>query len=228
MVGKAEDIRRMFAGIHRTYDLLNHLLSAGRDRSWRRRARELAAPAPGERVLDVCTGTGDLALEFQGRAGLVVGVDFVPAMVERARRKAGRRRERPAMLLGDALRLPFAADSFDVVTMAFGLRNLEDLDAGLRELRRVTRPGARVVILEFTRPTGRLSSWSFRFVRAVLPRLGRLVSGHAWAYTYLPESILDFADREQLRERMLRAGLEEVEIVPMRPDFVTVHLGRRS
>lgn len=220
----------MFAGIAPRYDLLNHLLSANRDVGWRRETVAAGAVLPGESVIDVCTGTGDLALEW-GRAlggrGTVVGTDFCEPMVRLGREKA--RREGSAVRLGvaDTLRLPFADGSFHAASVGFGIRNVADLGAGVAEMARVVRRGGRVVILEFTRP----SNPAFRFLYYVyflllLPLLGNLVSGSRQnAYGYLPRSVLSFPDRERLARVMEGAGLTDVRIRDLSLGIVTVHVG---
>jgi len=220
----------MFAGIAPRYDLLNHLLSANRDRGWRRETVAAGACRPGDPVLDVCTGTGDLAMEWSRTLGTrseVVGTDFCEPMVRLGLDKV--RRERLPVRLGvaDTLRLPFADGSFAAASVGFGIRNVADLVAGIREMTRVVRPGGRVVILEFTRP----SNPAFRLVYYVyflllLPLLGNLVSGSRQnAYGYLPRSVLSFPDRGRLKARMEEAGLRDVRILDLSLGIVTVHVG---
>jgi demethylmenaquinone methyltransferase/2-methoxy-6-polyprenyl-1,4-benzoquinol methylase len=204
-------VSRMFDRIAPTYDLLNHLLSANVDAAWRRRVVARLALTGSERCLDACTGTGDLALALlDGGAREVVGTDFAPQMLERARAKCG---ERIRFLEADTTNLPFADGEFDVATVAFGVRNLENLDAGLRDLRRVLRPGGRLAILEFSRPPNPLfrAVYHFYFL-LVLPVVGNLVSGgHENAYAYLPRSVMTFPEPDALDERLRRAGFAAVE-----------------
>jgi demethylmenaquinone methyltransferase/2-methoxy-6-polyprenyl-1,4-benzoquinol methylase len=220
----------MFAGIAPRYDLLNHLLSANRDHGWRRSTVEAGGVRPGERVLDVCTGTGDLALEWAralGPSSAVVGTDFCEEMVRLGRGKA--RGAAPAVRLGvaDTLRLPVRDGAFAAASVGFGIRNVADLDAGLREMARVVRPGGRVLVLEFTRPGNPL----FRFVYYVyflllLPLLGNVISGSRRnAYGYLPRSVLTFPDRHRLARRMEEAGLRDVAVHDLSLGIVTVHVG---
>jgi demethylmenaquinone methyltransferase/2-methoxy-6-polyprenyl-1,4-benzoquinol methylase len=220
----------MFAGIAPRYDFLNHFLSANRDHGWRRATVEEGRAGPADRVLDACTGTGDLALEWtraRPEAGAVVGTDFCEPMVRLGAGKASRAGAPVRLSVADTLRLPFRDGTFGVVSVGFGIRNVADLGAGLRELVRVARSGGRVVVLEFTRPSNPL----FRFVYFVyflllLPLLGNLVSGSRQnAYGYLPRSVLSFPDRDRLARMMEEAGLREVRVRDLSLGIVTVHAG---
>jgi demethylmenaquinone methyltransferase/2-methoxy-6-polyprenyl-1,4-benzoquinol methylase len=213
-------IQAMFGRITPTYDCLNHLLSLNADKRWRRRTVALARPRGP--VLDVCTGTGDLAAAFAAAGHPVVGVDFCGPMLRRGRDK--KECARVAFARGDALRLPFPDGAFDVVSVGFGIRNVADLDAGLRELARVARPGGRVAVLEFTPPRGRLVRF---YVRRVVPLLGNLVS-RTRAYTYLNRSVEEWAPPQELAERMRRAGCAAVEVVPLLFGIAAVHLGTKG
>jgi len=218
-------IQAMFADIAPRYDLLNHLLSLNVDRRWRRRAVRLARPAGP--VLDVCTGTGDLAATFAQATGRhVVGVDFCEPMLRHGTDK--KRCARVRFVRGDALALPLPDDAFDVVSVAFGIRNVADLDRGLRELVRVARPGGRVAILEFTRPKtpGIGPLYEFYFGR-ILPFLGNLIS-RSRAYTYLNRSVLDWASEEELAARLAAAGCSEVRVHPLTFGIAAVHIGRKG
>ena len=205
-------VRGMFAAIAPRYDLLNHVLSLNADRRWRRQAigRLGWEHAPGGTYLDLCAGTLDLAIELARRPGFrgcVVGADFALPMLELGRRKA------PwiGVVAADALELPFGARTFDGCVVGFGVRNLADLDRGLREIARVLRPGARAVILEFALPSGWPVKPLYRlYFHRVLPRIGRLVSKHRDAYRYLPASVTDFPAPEALRERMRQAAFARV------------------
>lgn len=207
----AAEVRRMFARIAPTYDLLNGLLSARRDRAWRRAA--VAAVDPGvERVLDMCAGTGDLALELarQRPGALVCAGDFCFEMLQRGLAKGLGRQALPATC--DALALPFADATFDAVTAAFGVRNFEDVEAGLQEMRRVTRPGGQILVLEFFRSESAWRDRPFQFYfRRVLPRVGRLVSRDRDAYAYLPRSVGRFATRTEFATLLRRCGYTQVE-----------------
>jgi demethylmenaquinone methyltransferase / 2-methoxy-6-polyprenyl-1,4-benzoquinol methylase len=230
---KAAAVQRMFGAIAPRYDLLNHLLSLNRDRAWRRRAVDrLLDGRPAEGLfLDACAGTLDLGCEIAARrtfAGRVIATDFTFAMLERGRRKAnGLAME---IACADAQRLPFPDNVFDGAAVAFGVRNLADLDVGLRELARVLRPGGRLVILEFATP-----SWQpFRglyllYFRRVLPFVGRLVSRHGSAYSYLPASVLAFPEPAALADRLEQAGFAApVRWETLTGGIVAVHVAERS
>jgi demethylmenaquinone methyltransferase/2-methoxy-6-polyprenyl-1,4-benzoquinol methylase len=214
----------MFDRIARVYDRMNSVMTAGMHHRWRRRAADLARVGPGSRALDVATGTGDLAIELAGRGASVVGLDFSERMLELARAKA----PEIEFVQGNALQLPYPDDSFDAVTVGFGARNFADLDRGLAELARVTRPGGRVVILEITSPQRPPLSWFFRlwFDRAV-PALGRL-AGDADAYTYLPSSVRRFPGPAELGAKLAAAGLVDVRWVLTAGGIIAIHAGTRS
>lgn len=220
----------MFARIAPRYDLMNALMTAGRDQAWRRRAARLAALAPGSLVLDLATGTADLALAFLAEtpARAVIGVDFVEDMLRLARDKLATRSERRVRLLAaDALALPFRDGTFGCVASAFLLRNLADLEAGLAEMRRVTASGGSVVALEITQPT--LPGWraAFRlYFHRVVPAVGALVARDRGAYTYLPQSVDRFVPPRELAGLMERAGLRDVRVVRLGLGTVTIHAGR--
>jgi demethylmenaquinone methyltransferase / 2-methoxy-6-polyprenyl-1,4-benzoquinol methylase len=222
----------MFAGIARRYDLLNHLLSGNADKRWRRRvARTLESSlVEGARVLDVACGTGDLS-RVLARAGAasVIGLDFCRPMLEIARRKAADDDRVVLFVEGDALRLPFADEAFDVVTIAFGLRNLAVVEEGLRELLRILKPGGRAAVLEFSSPVvpGFRALFSFYFTR-LLPRIGGWVSGSRGAYSYLPDSVSRFPDQERLAELMRGAGFEEVGYRNLTGGIAALHTGMRA
>ena len=218
----------MFAGIAGRYDLLNHLLSGNVDKRWRRLvARTLQPNLSGARVLDVACGTGDLSLVLaRAGAGEVVGLDFCRPMLEIARHKADG--QEIAFVEGDALRLPFEDESFDVVTIAFGLRNLAGVAEGLRELLRVLRPGGRAAVLEFSTPVvpGFRALFGFYFTR-VLPVVGGVVSGERGAYEYLPDSVSRFPDQKRLAELMRGVGFEEVGYRNLTGGVAALHTGTR-
>jgi demethylmenaquinone methyltransferase/2-methoxy-6-polyprenyl-1,4-benzoquinol methylase len=222
----------MFSGIARRYDLLNHLLSGNIDKRWRRKtARALESSlVEGARVLDVACGTGDLSLVLAeaGRAR-VVGLDFCRPMLEIARRKAAEGSRAIPFVEGDALRLPFADETFDAATIAFGLRNLAGVAEGLRELRRILKPGGRLAVLEFSSPVvpGFRALFRFYFTR-VLPRIGGLVSGSRGAYEYLPDSVTRFPDQKRLAELMRAEGFEGVEYSNLTGGIAALHTGTRA
>jgi len=230
---RARAIREMFAAISPRYDLLNHLLSFGRDRGWRKMAAELTADESVGSVLDVCAGTGDLGLEYAARmpTGEVVLADFCPEMLRLAREKVrgGRLNVAVRTCVADTTRLPFVDAQFDLSCVAFGMRNVVDRSVGLREMTRVVRRGGRVVVLEFSQPTKRWfrAVYYFYFLR-ILPVVGRVVSGTRMdAYGYLPRSVLAFSSPQDLRASMEGVGLVEVEVVPLMFGAVTVHIGRK-
>jgi demethylmenaquinone methyltransferase/2-methoxy-6-polyprenyl-1,4-benzoquinol methylase len=222
---EAGEVRDMFDRVARFYDLLNTVMSAGLHHRWRERAVDLAAVSPGDRVLDVATGTGDLALALARRVapgGEVVGSDFSEEMLARARRK-NRSPQTLSFEWGDALDLSYPDDSFDAATVGFAARNFADLAAGLREMRRVVRPGGRVVVLEFTTPT-RLPMSAFYGVwfDRVVPLLGR-ISNDPDAYTYLPNSVKRFPRPQGLAAEMERAGLCEIRYLLTAGGIVAIH-----
>src|SRR5215218_7947343 len=222
-------VRSMFDRIAGVYDLMNTAMTAGMHHRWRARAAELAQLAPGAAALDVCCGTGDLALELAGRVGpdgSVVGCDFSEPMLGAARAKGERRGSgRVRFEWADALELPYPDASFDAATIGFGARNLADLDRGLAELRRVVRPGGRLVILEITQPTRPpLSAFFSLWFDRIVPLLGTL-AGDRSAYTYLPESVKRFPSPRGLAERMAAAGFPRVRYLVLAGGIITIHAG---
>jgi demethylmenaquinone methyltransferase/2-methoxy-6-polyprenyl-1,4-benzoquinol methylase len=225
-------VERMFSAIAPRYDFLNRLLSAGRDRAWRRAAvRETELPREG-RLLDICAGTADVALEAarQFPDARISGVDFSPPMIALGQAKVARAglAERIWLQVAPAEALPFPDGDFDAVTIAFGLRNIPDRRHALREMLRVLRPGTRAVILEFATPPNPLfRSLYLWYFRRVLPRIGRWVSGHPSAYSYLPASVSEFPDPETLAVWMREAGFREVSYRLMTCGIVAIHVGVR-
>jgi len=230
---REEKIRGMFGSIAPVYDFLNHLLSLNVDRYWRWRTTKLAPPEAEGPILDVCTGTGDLALAYDRATGgklPIWGTDFCMPMLVPARKKADRAKagDRIKFLEADTQRLPFPADTFQLTTVAFGLRNVTDTDKGLAEMMRVTRPGGRVAILEFSRPRGIFLGGMYRlYFKNVLPLIGRMFSKDREAYSYLPASVMAFPDGEVLAERMRQHGLTEVKFHPMTFGIATLYIGRK-
>ena len=210
----------MFDRIAPVYDVMNRVMTAGLDRRWRRLTVE-AVVRPGDRVLDGCCGTGDLALAAR-RAGAVhvVGLDFSEAMLERARRKS----DDVEWVRGDLLALPFADGSFDAATVGFGVRNVADLEGGLRELRRVLRPGGRLGILEITRPRGLLRPFFRLWFDVLVPLAGKVLPGGS-AYAYLPASVKRFPGPEDLAAAFERAGLDDVRFRLLAGGIVALHTG---
>ena len=227
-------VRRMFGQIAPRYDLVNHLLSLSIDRRWRRRAVRLVPPRGTEPILDVCTGTADLALAYRrvaDDATPVIGSDFCRPMLAVAGRKCKRLGDRGRVRLveADTLRLPFPDNTFQVVSVAFGLRNVADTDAGLAEMIRVCRPGGRVAVLEFSMA----SVWPFRplyrwYFRRLLPWVGQAVARNdEAAYNYLPASVGAFPEREALAERMRAAGLRDVWFSGFTFGISTLYVGKK-
>ena len=228
-------IRRLFDGVAPRYDLLNHLLSFQLDRWWRRRAvAELACIRDG-RYLDACCGTGDLAFAIERRlrrlgGGRVMASDFSLNMLELGRRKRGVEATATCLLAGDTLKLPFDARSFDGITIGFGIRNVENLSGALEELARVLKPGARLVLLEFTAMTlPVLKNFYDFYSQRVLPRIGNWISGSRdRAYSYLQESIARWPRGEPLAEQMRARGYQEVRWRRLFPGNVALHVGLRA
>ena len=215
----ADAVRSMFDRIAPVYDAMNRAMTLGLDQRWRR-ATVAAAVRPGDRVLDACCGTGDLAIAAHRAGGRVTGVDFSEPMLARARRKAAV----VEWVRGDALTLPFAAEAFDVATVGFGVRNLDDLERGLAELRRVLRPGGRLGILEITRPRGVLAPFYGLWFDRLVPLLGRLLPGGS-AYTYLPASVRGFPGPDELAELLRAAGFTDVDYRLFAGGIVALHVG---
>jgi demethylmenaquinone methyltransferase / 2-methoxy-6-polyprenyl-1,4-benzoquinol methylase len=227
----AGQVNRMFDRIAGRYDLLNSLMTAGLHHSWRQRAADRAELRPGDTALDVCCGTGDLALELASRVspgGHAVGCDFSEPMLDLAREKAAERGEAAVRFeWADALSLPYDAERFDAVTVGFGVRNLSNLDRGVSEMARVLRPGGRLVILEITQPTRPpLSSFYSLWFDRVVPLLGRLTSDPE-AYNYLPESVRSFPPPAGLAGKMDAAGLERIRWTVLAGGIIAIHSGVR-
>ena len=215
-------VRSMFDRISPVYDAMNRTMTAGLDQRWRR-ATVAAVVRPGDRVLDACCGTGDLAVEALHVGGRVTGLDFSERMLERARRKSSE----IDWVQGDALSLPFEDGSFDAATVGFGVRNLDDLARGLAELRRVLRPGGRVAILEITRPRGVLAPFYRLWFDGLVPLLGKALPGGS-AYTYLPASVRRFPGPEELAELLRAAGFGDVRWKSFAGGIVALHIGMAS
>lgn len=214
----------MFDRIARVYDLMNQVMTVGMHHRWRERAVDLSGAGPGARVLDVATGTGDLAVALAARGADVVGMDFSEEMLELARSKA------PALRFewGNALELGYEDAAFDAATVGFGARNFADLEKGIGELARVVRPGGRVVILEITTPQKPPLSWFFRvWFDRIVPRLGRL-AGDPDAYSYLPNSVRRFPGPHELAATMARAGLVDVRYILTAGGIIALHVGTRA
>jgi demethylmenaquinone methyltransferase / 2-methoxy-6-polyprenyl-1,4-benzoquinol methylase len=222
----------MFDRVAGHYDTLNSVMSAGLHHRWRERAADRAGLSPGDSVLDVCCGTGDLALELSKRVapgGHVVGCDFSEPMLDLAREKASARAvEGVRFEWADALQLPYDAGRFDAVTVGFGVRNFADRERGLREMARVLRPGGRLVILEITQPTRPpLSTFFSLWFDRIVPLLGGAV-GNAEAYEYLPESVRSFPSPHGLAAEMDGAGLERIRYTVLAGGIIAIHSGTRE
>jgi len=219
----------MFDRIAGRYDLLNSVMTAGLHHRWRQRAADRAELGPGDAALDICCGTGDLALELASRvapAGNVIGCDFSEPMLDLAREKAAQQGAAGVRFeWADALHLPYDDGRFDAVTVGFGVRNLSDLDAGLREMRRVLRPGGRLAILEITQPTRPpLSTFYSLWFDRVVPLLGAFAADPE-AYSYLPESVRSFPSPRGLAEKMDAAGLERIRWTVLAGGIIAIHSG---
>ena len=230
----SERVRRMFGEIAPSYDRMNHLLSLNVDRYWRWWTVRKLAPQPGESILDVCTGTGDLALAFHRATGgksEIVASDFCREMLDIGRRKQAQARIGGELTFveADAQYLPFEADRFAIVSVAFGLRNIADTDRGLAEMTRVCRPGGQVAVLEFSTPRWQpfrgLYLWYFK---NILPRIGQFFARNkSAAYEYLPATVAQFPDGEALAERMRGVGLVNVKFWPLTGGIATLYVGRK-
>jgi demethylmenaquinone methyltransferase / 2-methoxy-6-polyprenyl-1,4-benzoquinol methylase len=233
----ARAVREMFTSIAPRYDLLNHVLSFNIDRMWWRRTarafRHIAA-RPEARILDLCCGTGDMTYALRRQAGksapLILGADFSHAMLQRAAAKSSgvQNGSRPRWIEADALSLPFPSAHFDLVTSAFGFRNLADYDAGLREILRVLLPGGECGILDFGEPKGTMGALYRIYFKQVLPRVGTMISGVRGPYAYLPASVERFPPPEEMLARMKRAGLAEATWTPYTFGIAGVYRGKKS
>ncbi len=229
--GKSAAVRMMFEEIAPRYDFLNHALSLNVDRRWRRRVVQSLASVlstPDARVLDICCGTADLSLELAGSAE-TWGLDFCHPMLTLGSRKAARSNTGVILIEGDALKTPFASNSFDAVTIAFGLRNLESAEAGLSEMERLLKPGGRAAVLEFSKPIvpvfREVYGWYFN---RVLPVVGKLVSGSRTAYRYLPDSVKVFPGQIELAAMMGEVGFSDVKYYNLFGGVAAIHLGDKA
>jgi len=223
-------VRRMFGEIAPRYDLMNHVLSGGVDYWWRWRTVGMVPPTGKAPILDVCTGTGDLAFAYRKKSGgrvPVIGTDFTFEMLQRAREKG--KSSDVLFMEADTQVLPFPSDTFQIVSVAFGLRNVCDTQTGLREMTRVCAPGGQVAILEFSKPTNPIFKRIYAaYFRYVLPRIGQLFAKNQHdAYNYLPESVAQFPEGQALAALMEEAGLDEVRFHPLTFGIATLYIGRK-
>lgn len=227
---KREQVERMFDNISPKYDLLNRMLSMGIDQGWRRRVMRLVAQEPVEHLLDVATGTADLAILASKKVPRVTGVDISEGMLGHGRTKVADRglSERVVLQRADSAALPFPDGSFDAVTVAFGVRNFEQLELGISEMRRVLKPGGRLFVLEFSKPQHTPFRQLFRFYfHNVMPFIGKLVSRDDAAYTYLPKSVDAFPEGPAFLEMMRATGLREVRSESLTGGVATLYIGRK-
>jgi demethylmenaquinone methyltransferase / 2-methoxy-6-polyprenyl-1,4-benzoquinol methylase len=229
---KGAFVRQMFAQIAPRYDIANRVISAGLDEAWRRRAIALLAPATAANIVDLCCGTGDLVFHLlRTDASLhVTGVDFCGPMLAEARARAGREprldQTHISFIEGDVMALPFSDDCFDGATMGFSLRNVVDIDATLREVRRILKPGARFVNLDMSKAPNKAWKACFdMYFYRIVPLIGGIVGGSRQAYTYLPQSLTHHPDAEALRERFIRAGFNEAGFVRLMGGAIAIHYG---
>jgi demethylmenaquinone methyltransferase/2-methoxy-6-polyprenyl-1,4-benzoquinol methylase len=229
----ARNVKTMFAGIAGRYDLLNHVLSFNIDKGWRRRVRNILADVLTRKeatVLDVACGTGDLTIELQrNAAATVIGTDFCRPMLEIAYQKNGPNRLHVPYIEGDAMGLPFADESFEAVTIAFGLRNLPNFMSGIAELRRVLKPSGKLVVLELSNPSTPVIREVHRFYSDhILPHIGAFLSGDRAAYKYLPDSVAKFPDKKRLAAMIAGSGFDKVEFRSLTAGSVAIHTATRA
>ena len=225
---KREQVEHMFDAIAPRYDLLNRLFSLGVDRAWRRRVLGILREEPVERLLDLATGTADLALLCARHARSVVGADISEGMLSHGRTKVARARlsDRVELVRAASESLPFPDGRFDAVTVAFGVRNFDDLDRGLREMRRVLRPGGRVLVREFSKARGLMGALFRLYFHRVMPVVGRWVSGDASAYSYLPRSVDAFPEGPAFEQRLRAAGFDGIASRRLSGGIATLYTAR--
>ena len=227
---RAARVNDLFAGIAGRYDLINDVQSFGLHRLWKRRLVALANPRPGERALDLCCGTGDIALALARRGADVVGLDFSEPMLAVARKKTPNSKLRtPNFVQGDAQQIPFPDHSFEIVTVGYGLRNLASLDTGLREMERVAKPGGRLLVLDFGKPDNVL--WRtvfFGYLRMFVPLLGRIFCGNPAAYAYILESLKHYPAQRGVAEKMIALGLKNVRILNLLGGMMSINTAEKA
>jgi demethylmenaquinone methyltransferase/2-methoxy-6-polyprenyl-1,4-benzoquinol methylase len=229
---RAVRVGELFATIARRYDLINDIQSFGLHRLWKRRVIELARPQPGERALDLCCGTGDLTLALAKRGAYVTGLDFSDPMLQVAKEKSARfvqsSKTKIEFIRGDAQQIPFPDNSFDVLTIGYGLRNLADLDAGLRDMWRVTKPGGRLVALEFGKPAN--SAWRgiyFSYLKFMLPIFGKIFCGNSAAYAYILESLNHYPTQSAVAAKMTELGWRNVRVLNLIGGVMSIHYAEK-
>ena len=234
---RAAKVGELFAAIAGRYDLINDIQSFGLHRIWKRRLLRLAHPQPGERALDLCCGTGDLALALAKHGAEVTGLDFSEPMLQVARGKAkaqglkskGQNPKPVEFICGDAQRIPFPENTFAIVTIGYGLRNLADLDAGLGDMLRVTKPRGRLLVLEFGKPDN--SIWRalyFSYLRIFLPVFGKLFCGNAAAYAYILESLKHYPAQAEVAARMRALGWQNVQVINLIGGIMSIHCAEKG
>lgn len=229
--GKKDMVQNMFNDIAPRYDLLNHLLSADIDKLWRKRVRKQLSAADPKRILDVASGTGDLAIELAKMpVEKITGIDIADEMLEIGRVKVKKRGLDSVVELktGDSEAIDFPDETFDAVTVAFGVRNFENLDKGLKEMQRVLKNGGQVAVLEFSKPAGfPMRNFYYFYFKRILPLIGRIVSKHDTAYTYLPESVVAFPEGNEFMEKMGKAGFKNARQKRLTFGIATLYLGEK-
>ena len=223
---RASKVEDLFAAVAPRYDLINDIQSLGMHRLWKRQLVEAARPAPGDVALDLCCGTGDVAFALADRGAVVTGIDFSAAMLDVARRRPGR--PSVTFVQGDAMALPVADASADVVTVAYGLRNVADIPRALAEWRRVLRPGGRLVVLEFGKPPGRAWRWFyFQYLQWVVPVFGRLFCGDSDTLGYIRESLLRYPGQRGIDEQLRALGFHDTHVVDLMGGAMSLNIATR-
>jgi demethylmenaquinone methyltransferase / 2-methoxy-6-polyprenyl-1,4-benzoquinol methylase len=238
---RAAKVNALFAAIARRYDLINDIQSFGLHRLWKRRVIHLARPQPGERALDLCCGTGDLTFALAKHGTHATGLDFSEAMLQVANEKLARLDSSPApntqhptrpkieFIRGDAQQIPFPENTFDIVTIGYGLRNLADLDAGLRDMLRVTKPGGRFVALEFGKPPN--SAWRamyFSYLKFALPIFGKIFVGNSAAYGYVVESLTHYPAQQAVAAKMRELGWQNIRVLNLMGGVMSIHYAEKQ
>ncbi len=227
---RATKVGQLFATIARRYDLINDIQSFGLHRLWKRRVLRLARVQPGERALDLCCGTGDLTLALAKRGAHATGLDFSDAMLQVAKEKADRigAKSKIELIRGDAQQIPFPDNTFDILTIGYGLRNLADLDAGLRDMLRVTKPGGRIVTLEFGKPGNTV--WRaiyFSYLKFALPIFGKLFVGNSVAYGYILESLTHYPAQQAVAAKMSALGWQKIRVINLIGGIMSIHYAEK-